>query len=304
MNTSQTTPSTALKPIEEIKSNLVALGGEFNKLLPPHIKLDKFISVAMTAVQNSPQLLEADRGSLYNACQKAAYDGLLPDNKEAALVIFNFNAGTREQATWIKKVQYMPMVEGLKKKIYATGLTKTIQAEVVYENELKDFEYSIDDGGTIFKHKPMVFGDRGKAVGAYAMTTIKDTGELCIAFMRIEEIERIRQSSKGKDSGPWTQWWDEMAKKSAIRRLIKRLPQAESLKSLIEHDNETYELNPVAVEHISQDSDDHKPKGAVSSKLKAKIIDAEPQPEKKVYTAGDSKPVPPPAAEVYEEELF
>lgn len=308
MNTSQTT---AITPIQEVRNNLTAMGQTFNNYLPKSITLDKFIDAAMTGLQTNPALLNADRESFYITCRKAAQDGLLLDGKEAAPVIYNVNVAPKGQpAQWKQKVQYMPMLEGLKKKIYSTGLTETIEARVVYQNELKDFIYSIDEQGTNFNHTPMVFGEPGEAVGAYAKTVIKETGELVIEFIRVEEIAKIREASKSKDSGPWASWWTEMAKKSAIRRLVKRLPQAEQLKSIIEHDNETYNLKQIAevaqaVEHISQDPDDHKPKGAVSSKLKAKIIDAEPQPEKKVYTAGDSKPVPPPPpAEVYEEELF
>lgn len=264
----------ALTTIEQVKQDLTNMGKDFSTVLPPNIPLNKFISVATTAVQNNQAILNADRASLYAACYKAAKDGLLPDNKEAALVIYKTNVGTREAAKWVDKVQYMPMVEGIKKKIYNTKLTETIMTAVVYENELKDFTYYVDEKGQHLSHKPMIFGDRGNPVGAYAMTTMKDTGELCIEFITKDEIDKIRNASKGKDGVTWTTWWAEMAKKSAIRRLAKRLPQHDELRNVIEHDNETYE--PRVVESAPQPQVTSQPQATGLNNLKNKIVEADP----------------------------
>lgn len=268
----------ALTVIDQVRQDLTNMGKDFNTVLPPNVPLNKFISVAVTAVQNNQDILNADRASLYAACYKAAKDGLLPDNKEAALVIYNTNIAPRGQPDkWVKKVQYMPMVEGIKKKIYNTKLTETILTAVVYENELKDFSYHIDQDGQHLSHRPMIFGDRGNPVGAYAMTTMKESGELCIEFITKEEIDKIRAASKGKDGVTWTTWWAEMAKKSAIRRLAKRLPQHDELRNVIEHDNETYE--PRVVESVGQAQPQvaaPQPQTTGLNNLKNKIVDAAP----------------------------
>jgi recombination protein RecT len=263
----------ALTTIDQVKQDLTNMGKEFAVVLPPNIQLDKFISVAVTAVQNNSDILNADRSSLYAACYKAAKDGLLPDNKEAALVIYNTNVAPKGQPqVWKQKVQYMPMVDGIKKKIYSTKLTETIMTAVVYENELKDFSYYVDENGQHLSHRPMVFGNRGNPVGAYAMTTIKETGELCIEFITKEEIDKVRSASKGKDGVTWTTWWAEMAKKSAIRRLAKRLPQTDELRNVIEHDNEMYE--PRVVEQVvSQPQVQAQPQPVGLDNLKNKIIE-------------------------------
>ena len=40
-----------------------------------------------------------------------------------------------------------------------------------------------------------------------------------------EDVDRIRQASKSSSNGPWVTHYAEMAKKTAIRRLAKYLPQ-------------------------------------------------------------------------------
>ena len=58
-------------------------------------------------------------------------------------------------------------------------------------------------------------------------------GSLQTEVMTVAEVEKIRQSSKGKNSSPWTQHFDEMGKKTVFRRLSKWLPmQAEVAQQL------------------------------------------------------------------------
>ena len=52
------------------------------------------------------------------------------------------------------------------------------------------------------------------------------------------DVEKVRQSSKAKDTGPWASWWDEMARKTVIRRIAKRLPSSADVDQVFEHDNE------------------------------------------------------------------
>ncbi len=65
--------------------------------------------------------------------------------------------------------------------------------------------------------------------------------------MNFAEIERIRSFSKNKDGLTWTEHWSEMAKKTAIRRLAKRLPMSTDLEQIIQRDDETLELKPKIV---------------------------------------------------------
>ena len=218
--------STEITPMEAMRGTLVKMQPEFAAALPPQIPVEKFIRTTLTAVQMNPELLGADRRSLLGACMKAAQDGLLLDGREAAPVIFNTKEG--------KKVQYMPMVGGILKKIRNSGELSSISAQVVYDKD--QFEYELGDNESI-THKPFLGSDRGKQIAVYAVAKTKD-GAIYREVMSVSDVEKVRAASRAGKFGPWVDWWDEMAKKTVIRRMAKRLPSSADLDQVIANDNE------------------------------------------------------------------
>ena len=174
----------------------------------------------------NPDLLQADRKSLYGTCMKAAQDGLLLDGREAAPVIFGGKGG--------KSVVYMPMLNGLLKKIRNSGMLMSIAAHVVYEKDM--FDYELGDDERII-HKPLLLGDRGKQIAVYAIAKTKDGG-IYREVMTINEVEKVRGTSRSGQYGPWKEWYDEMAKKTVIRRISKKLPSSADVDATIKADLE------------------------------------------------------------------
>lgn len=218
--------TTDITPMEAMRGTLVKMEQEFKAALPPQIPVEKFIRTTLTAVQMQPDLLGADRRSLLGSCMKAAQDGLLTDGREAALVIFNSKEG--------KKVQYMPMVGGILKKIRNSGELASISAHVVYDKDL--FEYELGDNESI-THKPFLGADRGNPIAVYAVAKTKD-GAIYREVMSVADVEKVRAASRAGKYGPWVDWWDEMAKKTVIRRMAKRLPSSADVDQVFESDNE------------------------------------------------------------------
>lgn len=218
--------TTEITPMEAMRGTLVKMEQEFKAALPPQIPVEKFIRTTLTAVQMQPDLLGADRRSLLGSCMKAAQDGLLTDGREAALVIFNSKEG--------KKVQYMPMVGGILKKIRNSGELASISANVVYDKD--HFEYELGDEERI-THKPFLGEDRGKQIAVYAVAKTKD-GAIYREVMSVSDVEKVRAASRAGKYGPWVDWWDEMAKKTVIRRMAKRLPSSADVDQVFESDNE------------------------------------------------------------------
>lgn len=253
-----TQPPATLPPIEAMRGTLLKLEAEFAMALPPQIPVQKFIRTTMTAVQMNPDLLNCDRRTLLASCMKAAQDGLLVDGREAALVIFRTKSGPA--------AQYMPMIGGLLKKLRNSGELASISAHVAYEND--EFRYELGDDERII-HRPNLGGNRGQAIAAYAIAKTKD-GATYREVMSLDQIEQVRNVSRAKDNGPWSQWWDEMARKTVLRRLMKRLPSSADLDSVLAHDNETNDLAPQVVQTTVT------PVNGQPSKLRAAIGIEEP----------------------------
>ena len=233
-----------LSPVDDLKNQIQIMKPQLKAALPPHIDVDKFARVVMTAIVTSPDLAKAQRQSFFGACLKAAADGLIPDGKEAALVTFK-NGKTGEI-----NVTYMPMLGGILKKVRNSGELLSITSNIVHKND--KFIWFIDHEGEHIQHYPVSFGDRGEPIGVYALAKTKDGG-LYIEILDKKQIEAVRQSSKSKDYGPWAgPFVEEMWKKTAIRRLSKRLPMSTDLEQTIQRDDELYDVDQPPVPDVPQ----------------------------------------------------
>lgn len=225
--------------MQEFSTALVSRSDEYKASLPSHITPERFQRVVVTAANLNPDLLRADRRSLLNACSKAASDGLLPDGREGALVIFNKKDGDK----YIKSVQWMPMVAGIIKKARQSGEIAVLDAQIVYQNELDlgRFSYKRVDGVPKVDHEPIIQGPRGAAVLVYSVVKFKD-GSIDYEVLHADDVNKMRSVSRSKDKGPWAEWTEEMWKKSAIRRHAKRLPVSSELFDAIARDDEMTEF--------------------------------------------------------------
>lgn len=211
-------------------------------VLPQHIDVRQFCRLAVMAVQRSPSLLEADRQSLFQSLQACAVDGLIPDGREAALVEFK-----RKQANgqYGKTVQYMPMVGGILKRARQSGQVAGITARCVYEND--EFSYWIDESGEHLRHVPAFTEGRqpGSMLLVYAMAKMVN-GEVIVEPLSMDDLDKIKKASRAGERGPWVDWFERMAEKSALHRITRRLPCSSELSELMERDNWLYREESVS----------------------------------------------------------
>lgn len=232
----------AQKPMATFREQLEQRLASFAEALPPHITPQRFKSVVMQAVMSAPDLLGADRVSLFEACLAAANDGLVPDKREGALVIYNSKVKEDGKEIWIQKVQWLPMVRGIITKIYNTGKVKSVSMDIVYGGD--HWRYWKDDLGEHYEHEPAENRDKSVMRRIYAAVVMKESygGGVFCEPMDMDEIEKVRSKSKAKDSGPWKDWYEEMGKKTPMKRLAKRLPIAREIEETLARDNFLYDL--------------------------------------------------------------
>ena len=217
--------TSSISPLVAMQGTLEKMADKFTEALPRQMDVNKFISVAKLTLNKNPKLLQADKTSLMQTFMKAAQDGLYLDGKEAAAVQYG------------NSVQYIPMVEGVIKVLHNSGLIKTISAEVVYENDC--FEYELGSNPHV-KHIPLITGDRGKPTCVYAIAVTSNDGQY-VEIMNMNDVDKCKQQAKGASSphSPWVKWFDQMAKKTVIHRIAKRLPKNDAINSVVRIDEDT-----------------------------------------------------------------
>lgn len=228
-----------LTPIAEFRSMMEGgMRTEIAKALPQEIHPDRFIRTAITAVQMNPELLEADRKSLFAACMRAAQDGLLPDGREAVLNIYNTKVKVNGRDTWVKMVQFLPMVRGILKTLRNSGMIAHVDAAAVYEKD--EFVFERGDNPRLVHTPYLGDDDPGKIIAAYMVVRLTN-GEVHREVMPRRDIEKTRAASRSGsgENSPWTKWYDQMAIKAVIKRAAKILPtSSDRLDRVIDHDNE------------------------------------------------------------------
>jgi recombination protein RecT len=229
----------AVALIDDVRRDLVKMRPQFENALPAHIPVERFERVVMTALQNNPKLLTCRRQSLFNACMRAAQDGLLPDGREGAIVPFGDDGDDGKKSA--DTASWMPMILGIRKKARNSGEIADWYAEVVHEGD--DFEYVKGDDPHLFHRPSLVGGRTRKITAAYSICKFKD-GTIAREVMTIAEVEDVRQKYSRAKKGPWSDpiAYPEMVRKTVARLHSKSLPMSTDLDTLIRRDDELYDM--------------------------------------------------------------
>lgn len=204
------------KQPKTIKDYIRAFQPQIEKALPAVMTAERFTRIALSAVNNTPLLASCNIESFIGAMMNAAQLGLEPNTPlgQAYLIPFKNNK------KGIYECQFQIGYKGLLDLAYRSGEVKTVGAQIVYENDEFDFEYGLEPK---LKHKPAK-SDRGDPVWVYAMFKLNNGGE-GFEVMSIENIrEHAKRYSKSYNNGPWQTNFEEMAKKTMIKRVLKYAP--------------------------------------------------------------------------------
>jgi recombination protein RecT len=183
----------------------------------------QFLRVMLTTLRTNPKLLECTPESVISGMLRAAGDGFMLDPGMGLAYLVPF----RNNKTGTVEAQYIRGYRGLISLMTRYGEVKFVTAHVVYEQDTFDIEYGQNER---LVHKPHMGGeDKGAAIGAYAVAHFKN-GESTFVWMSMEEIEKIRKTSKTyskkdkRNFGPWNDWTEAMQRKCPVRQLHKFLP--------------------------------------------------------------------------------
>jgi recombination protein RecT len=196
------------------------------KLLPQHMTPERFMRVTLNSLRTTPKLMECTLESLFGATVFCAQIGLEPNTPMGHIYLIPFKNNRKNRT----EVQVIIGYKGYIELARRSGQIVSISAQPVYEKDAFDFDYlRMGD----LSHKPFMGGDRGKIIGAWAHAELAGGGS-AFDFMPLADIERIRDGSQGyrtakrfnSSDSPWIAHFDQMARKTAVRRLAKMLPMS------------------------------------------------------------------------------
>ena len=200
-----------------IEALLKKHGPEIALALPQHVTPDRLLRIALSEVRRNPKLGQCSAASLLSSIFTCAQLGLEPGGALGHAYLIPY----RDECQF--QIGYKGMIELARR----SGQIQSLSARCVYAND--HFEYSFGLHEDLI-HRPAT-GERGELVYAYAVARLTDGGVQFEVMDRIE-LEDVRDGSQGyktamkynKKDTPWISAFDEMCRKTVIRRLFKYLP--------------------------------------------------------------------------------
>lgn len=210
--------------------------GQFAAALPSHIPVDRFLRVALTAVNRTPKLADCTQESLLEKLMDLAQLGLVADSVSGQAYLIPFKDKHRGLI-----VQLIVGFQGLTELAYRHPKVKSIRWSVVYEEDKFKWEEGLNP---VLRHIPSSKEDRGRLTHAYAIGEL-DGGRTWIVLTKSEVMAaKSRSRSADSDYSPWNTDEPAMWAKTAVRRLAKQLPKSnELMEAMSRDDDKDYDMD-------------------------------------------------------------
>lgn len=204
------------KQPKPILDHMRDMAPEIAKALPSVITPERFTRMVTTALSNNRQLLKCSAKSFIGAMMTAAQLGMEPNTPLGQAYLIPYRNHEKLEC------QFQIGYKGLLDLAYRSGEVTIVQAHTVYAND--EFEYSFGLSPTL--HHVPAKTDRGEPVFYYAVFQTK-SGGYGFEVMSVEDVRQhaIKYSKAySSSSSPWKTNFDEMAKKTVLKRCLKYAP--------------------------------------------------------------------------------
>lgn len=183
---------------------------QIRKALPSVITPERFTRMVLTALSSNPKLQACTPMSFMGAMMQAAQLGVEPNTPLGQAYLIPYSGVCQFQLGY----------KGLIDLAYRSGEVSSIQAHEVHENDVFEYEYGLDPK---LRHVPAQT-DRGPVAFYYAVLKLKNGG-VGFEVMSRDDVETFaRKKSKAFNNGPWKTDFDEMAKKTVLKKVLKYAP--------------------------------------------------------------------------------
>ncbi len=141
--------------------------------LPKHMSADRVCRIALTEFRKTPLLMECEPMSFIAAVMVASQLGL-----EIGILGSAYIVPFKNNKKGIVECNLIPGYRGFIDLARRSGNIISISAEIVYENDIFDFEKGLNEK---LIHKPKLT-DRGDMIAAYAVEKLRDGGAKLIVM--------------------------------------------------------------------------------------------------------------------------
>lgn len=218
----QTVSGALAKRQNTIGSLIEGMKPQIARALPKHMEPDRLARIALTVVRQNPKLAECNPESFLGALMTCAQLGLEPGPLGHAYLVPYGN-----------EVTFIPGYRGLIELARRSGIVRRFVGRAVHANDEFDYEYGLFES---LKHKPAK-GEPGDFTFAYAVLWVAGA-DPDFEVMNKPQIDAIRARSRAGKNGPWVTDYEEMAKKTVIRRLAKRAPMSIEFQQAVNNDEQ------------------------------------------------------------------
>lgn len=267
-------PDQPLTDIATCRSIFTGFLPDIEKAIRGKMSPDVLMSAMVNSVRKEPKLLKCTQGSMLSALLYSADTELIPDTpaQECHLIPF------KGQVVW------MPGYRGLAKKVRQSGEIVDLETRVVYEQDGFSYNYGLTPD---LRHIPFEDPEnRGESVYFYAIARFRDQNiPSKFEVMPRLDVEAIRKKAHSGNSDAWTEHFDEMGRKTVLRRLCKLLPMTAELATVIDLDNAAavgapQTVHEVVAEVIEEASDKRSSTEKLADDLESKSGNGSPSKAK------------------------
>lgn len=206
--------------INKVDNYLSRIKGRIAAVLPIGKDPDIYIAITLEYLIRNPDLFKCTQHSLDDAIINAAMLGLeLGDPFDLADI-----GAYKDNRNGTIRANLMIEYRGHMLQVYATGKVKSIDARAVYESDIFEYHFGLKP---MLKHQPSVLPKRGMLTHAYAIATLQDGSRAAEVINRYDaDKARADSPNSAKPESLWNRRTAEMWTKTAIKKLVNRLPRS------------------------------------------------------------------------------
>jgi recombination protein RecT len=185
----------------------------------------KFTGIFTTEASKNKKMLLCTQESVITALMSCIYFNLIPNTPQGYAYLIPFKNKNNQK----QELQFQLGYKGLMELARRSGKIKTLNPELVFPEDTFKVEYGTERSLIHIPDLSINRTDTDRYLSVYATAKTTDN-EVSFEIINKQEMDRILKFISDKNAGnlgfAWKEWPDRMIKKTAIKKLLKYMPQS------------------------------------------------------------------------------